>query len=117
IVVSVNAFRHPEGEAPLDKKSGSGGYPLLAESLVPLVYDPNSPEGRDNLNLLDLPEGTSFTRFRLRPGDDTSCLNLYQPRNPRILGAPDAFVRAGRFSFTVPQQANPWLLLEAPQPD
>jgi putative ABC transport system permease protein len=117
IVVSVNAFRHPEGEAPLDQKSGSGGYPLLAESLVPLVYDPHSPEGRDNLNLLDLPEGTSFTRFRLRPGDDTSCLNLYQPRNPRILGAPDDFLRAGRFSFTAPAQANPWLLLEAPQPD
>jgi putative ABC transport system permease protein len=117
ILVAVNAFRHPEGEASLDPRSPSGGYPLMAESIVPLVYDLNSPQGRDELNLSGLPEGTSFARFRLKPGDDTSCLNLYQPRNPRILGAPESFLRAGRFSFQASPAANPWLLLESALPD
>ena len=35
--------------------------------------------------------GVEIVPFRLRPGDDASCLNLYQPRNPRIL-APLAVV-------------------------
>src|SRR5207248_3264769 len=40
----------------------------------------------------ELPAGT--LAFRLRPGDDTSCLNLYEPRNPRVIGAPSAFNKA-----------------------
>ena len=31
--------------------------------------------------------------FRLRPGDDASCLNLYQPHNPRVLGAPASWMK------------------------
>ena len=64
--------------------------------------------------------GTRFARFRLRPGEDASCLNLYRPSNPRILGAPPrVHAREGRFSFqdslasTAEQKANPWLLLDA----
>jgi ABC-type antimicrobial peptide transport system permease subunit len=61
----------------------------------------------------------SFTRFRLRPGDDASCLNLYQPRNPKILAPTEDFVRSNRFSFqdslahTDEEKENPWLLLNA----
>ena len=57
------------------------------------------------------------------PGDDASCLNLYEPRNPRILGASRAFIASGRFAFqaSMPpadaERANPWLLLERPQAD
>ena len=52
--------------------------------------------------------------FRLRPGDDASCLNLYQPRNPRILAPPAAFLRSAHFTFqdAIEKTANPWLLLE-----
>ncbi len=59
-----------------------------------------------------------FDRFRVRPGDDTSCLNLYQPKNPRILGASSDFINAGRFAFhgslaeSPEERANPWLLLD-----
>ena len=35
---------------------------------------------------------SSVAPFRLLPGDDTSCLNLYEPRNPRILGASRGFI-------------------------
>lgn len=119
IIVSVDAFRRDGGAGVLDRQSGNGGYALIAESLLPIVHDPNSEQGRDELNLKDdLPRDMAISRFRLRPGDDASCLNLYQPRNPRILGATTEFLRAGRFAFqsslasSDEEKANPWLLLD-----
>jgi len=122
IIVSVDAFRRREGSTVLDRKSGSGGFPLLAESLLPLVHNPNTREGREALNLAT---GTSssplagvvFSPFRLRPGDDASCLNLYQPRNPRIIAPKDDFIQSNRFAFqnslavSDEEKKNPWLLL------
>jgi hypothetical protein len=82
IIVAVDSFRR-SGVSAADRKSGTGGYPLLAESLLPIVHDPNTPDGRESLNL-NTDEATlknlSFVSLRVRPGDDTSCLNLYQPR-------------------------------------
>lgn len=121
IIVAVDAFRRDNRDTSLDKKSSGGGFPLLAESLLPLHHDPNTEEGRDALTLTSQkgfdPQGVTFTRFRVRPGDDTSCLNLYQPRNPKILGATDDFIKSGRFAFqdslagTGEEKENPWLLL------
>jgi ABC-type antimicrobial peptide transport system permease subunit len=68
------------------------------------------------LNLTGLGKDARVTRFRLRPGDDVSCLNLYQPRNPRILAPTAEFLREGRFAFAsslAAAKSNPWLLLEA----
>ncbi|HEV3469468.1 MAG TPA: ABC transporter permease [Pyrinomonadaceae bacterium] len=124
IIVAVDAFRREGEAARLEPRSGSGGYPLLAESLLPVVHDPNTPEGRDALNLkgageeVRMLDGVSFARFRLRPGDDASCLNLYRPRQPRVLAPTPDFIRAGRFSFgsslaaSPAEEENPWLLLE-----
>ncbi|MDQ6707486.1 MAG: ABC transporter permease, partial [Acidobacteriota bacterium] len=107
LIVSLDAFRRDSGSA------GTGGFPLMAESVLPLIHDPNTAAGRDALNLPPL-EGVEFVPFRLRPGDDASCLNLYQPRNPRIVAPPAAFLRTSRFAFqdSAPRIANPWLLLE-----
>ncbi|HKY29112.1 MAG TPA: FtsX-like permease family protein [Pyrinomonadaceae bacterium] len=127
IIVSVDAFRRKDGAALLDRKSGTGGYPLLAESLLPLVHDPSTAEGRDALNLAREESvslsNVTFTRFRVRPGDDASCLNLYQPRNPRIIAPADEFIQSNRFSFsnslatTSEEKNNPWLLLNREFPD
>ncbi|HSW50392.1 MAG TPA: ABC transporter permease, partial [Bryobacteraceae bacterium] len=53
--------------------------------------------------------------FRLRAGDDASCLNLYRPRDPRILAPPPAFLRRAGFAFqgALGDAPNPWLLLES----
>jgi ABC-type lipoprotein release transport system permease subunit len=129
IIVAVDAFRRDDSpEAARDKASGGGGYALLAESQLPIVHDPNTPEGRDALNLTGAAEadalaGVTLSRFRLRPGDDASCLNLYRPSQPRILAPAEAFVREGRFSFGGTLDAegetktNPWLLLDREFPD
>ncbi|MCM3902777.1 MAG: ABC transporter permease [Pyrinomonadaceae bacterium] len=122
IIVSVDAFRRRSGTEVLDRKSGNGGFPLLAESLLPLVHDPNAGEGREALNLSaedssSTLSNVTFTRFRVRPGDDASCLNLYQPRNPRIIAPNDEFIRSNRFAFansladSREEKENPWLLL------
>jgi putative ABC transport system permease protein len=123
IVIAVDAFRK-NASADEGPKSGVGGYNLLVESLLPIAYDLNTPEGRDAANLGGL-DDVRFDEFRVRPGDDTSCLNLYQPVNPRILGVPVAgdIVKDARFSFQkstaigAEDRANPWRLLWRPLPD
>jgi len=118
LVVAVNAFRRPSQGFSGDPKAGDGGYPLLAESIVPVVYDMNSAAGQQSLNLTDFAKLAKVERFRLRPGDDVSCLNLYQPKNPRILAPSPDFLRRGRFTFQSALAAeNPWLLLESPPQD
>lgn len=112
LIVSLDAFRRD------DTSTGTGGFPLIAESVLPLIYDPNTAAGRDALNIPQL-EGIKFVPFRLRLGDDASCLNLYQPRNPRILAPPAAFLRIARFQFedSLVRTATPWLLLESEPAD
>jgi hypothetical protein len=123
IIVSMEAFRQDPGRISLSAKSGTGGYLLIAETVLPVLYDPNSSAGLEALGL-SAPENadvkqTRFVSFRERPGDDASCLNLYAPQEPRILGAPGSFISAERFSFqeslamTPDQKKNPWLLLES----
>ena len=122
ILISVDAFRRDEGAPTTDPHSGVGGYSLLVDTLLPVINDPNTREGRDALNVFDL-ESVTFEPFRLLPGDDASCLNLYEPRNPRILAPRDSFLAAGRFAFqsslasTGAETANPWLLLHRAEAD
>jgi ABC-type lipoprotein release transport system permease subunit len=115
IVISVDAFRRDEQAATADPHSGTGGFPLLVDTLLPIAHDPNSDEGRELLGLTR-GDGVEIVPFRIRPGDDASCLNLYAPQQPRILGAKPEFLRTGRFAFGSTldgsETSNPWLLLE-----
>jgi len=104
LLVSLESFRQGS-----DSVAGAGGFSMVAESQLPIVYDLNSEAGRDALNLRAAASGTKFYAFRLKPGDDASCLNLYEPRNPRVLGASPAFLAAKRFGADVP-----WDLLDQP---
>ncbi|HEY7511484.1 MAG TPA: FtsX-like permease family protein [Vicinamibacteria bacterium] len=125
VIVSVGAFRRDAREGAGDPKGPAGGYALVATSVLPLHHDPHTAAGLEALNLAGEAAlgGVRFERFRLQPGDDASCLNLYRPQNPTVLGAPEGFLRAGRFSFqsslaaTEAERANPWLLLERELPD
>jgi len=115
LVVALDAFRRPP-VAVSDPKSGAGGFPFIAESQLPLLWDPNTAAGRENLNITNVRDAR-FYAFRLRPGDDSSCLNLYEPRTPRVLGARRDFIDLARFSFTesIGNVKNPWTLLDADQ--
>lgn len=124
IVVSVDAFRRGAPEAGGDPHSGTGGFALLATSELPLLHNPNDAAGREALIVNDEEfAGARFTRFRVRPGDDASCLNLYRPTSPTIVAPERGFIESNRFSFatslatTDEERANPWLLLTRPSED
>lgn len=119
LIVSLEAFRL-DPNAATGRDSGTGGFALYAESAAPLPYDPATPDGRKSLGLDESAgpaAGPSMASFRLRPGDESSCLNLYRPTQPRILGASPAFITRGGFAFAESlavaqsEMANPWTLL------
>lgn len=120
VLVSVGAFKKDVSANANDRASGTGGFSLMAESVAPLMYDPNTAAGRDGLGLEatdPVVSGSTVTRFRLRPGDETSCLTLYRPTNPRIIAPEPRFFDRPRFSFassmasTAEERENPWRLL------
>ncbi len=121
IVVAVGISGHDPSMDEPDRSSGNGGFALAATTDVPLVHRLDSESGRDELGIADAVDDWSdvrASRFRLRPGDNASCLNLYAPRDPRILGATREFIERGGFRFaghieaSAEEAENPWLLLE-----
>lgn len=119
VIVAVGAFRHDDPASLRDRGSPSGGFTLLARSSLPLHHDPRTSEGRAAVGLPeDALAGITLARFRRSDGEDASCLNLYRPARPTVLGAEPAFLAQGRFTFasslaeTREERANPWLLLE-----
>jgi putative ABC transport system permease protein len=127
LIVSIEAFRRDEAAGTRDRRSGTGGFALVAGTTVPIFQDPSTPEGRDALNLQADQSGSAgaphaIYRLRLRPGDDASCLNLYRPQRPRVVGVPRGLADQNRFTFagslaaTVEERANPWRLLDRREP-
>jgi ABC-type lipoprotein release transport system permease subunit len=122
ILISVDGFRRDSSITSLDPRSGTGGYALMVDTVLPLVNDPNGAEGRAALGLSAV-DGIDIVPFRVRPGDDASCLNLYEPSQPRIMAVGRDFSEAGRFRFrsslerSDEERANPWQLLEREQRD
>ena len=128
LVVAVGAFRQGTGNV-TDKNSGTGGFLLEAETDVPLRSVPNNKVDWQTLlgdrydsvaKQVDIVSDLKWFGFRLRSGDDVSCLNLYQPTKPRVLGATDAFCERGGFDVSLgvfTQDAaileNPWKYLKA----
>lgn len=118
LIVAISAFRL----APT--REGTGGFALVADSDQPILQNLNSADGRFELafgpDQDKLLAQCSTYSFRVRAGDDASCLNLYQPRQPRVLGAPPSFIQRGGFAWagsaaeTPAEEKNPWLLLDKP---
>jgi ABC-type lipoprotein release transport system permease subunit len=123
ILIAVSAFRKDGESGAPGKDTGVGGYSVIVDTLLPVVHDPNTTYGREALNLAGLTDDVRIEPFRVRPGDDASCLNLYAPTNPRIMAPGGGFIDEARFTFsgslasTEEARANPWLLLREPLPD
>ena len=85
IIVAVGANRH---DAPPETE-----YAFVAESALPLHHSLNTPDGRFELGFSEkaseLLSTSEIIPFRVLPGEDVSCLNLYQPQKPQILGISD----------------------------
>lgn len=127
IVAIASGRRNPAVEAPR-KDSGNGGFTLVAKSSLPILYDLNTPEGRSKAGIRaasaadeQLLGSMWVAPFRLKPGEDASCLNLYQTRLPTILGLPsdviEKFSDEHRFRFADTHAAEPWKLLHEDLPE
>lgn len=125
VIVAVAAGqRNPAVETP-DFNSGNGGFSLVAEATAPILDSLQTPEGRIKLGIS--PEiGCADDRllkqmqtysFRVRPGENASCLNLYQTTLPTILGVPDDLLERGGFRFVDQRKADYWKLLTTDRND
>ncbi len=126
LIVAVQAFHEETHDDFLARSAGN--YALFAETDLPFFQDFNDADvrskffraGTDEQKLL---AGIGAMACRIQPGDDASCLNLYKPLRPRVLGVPDVFVQRGGFTFksqaksSPEERANPWLLLDLPAED
>ena len=119
LIVAVSAFHiDPSAKTPA-LHSGDGGFVLIAETDQPIFSDLNTPEGRKALGFPKEDErllsGCKIVSLRVRAGDDASCLNLYRPRQPRLLGVPLAFIEHDGFVWADRPHAavNPWNLLNS----
>ncbi|MFN9374140.1 MAG: FtsX-like permease family protein [Planctomycetaceae bacterium] len=122
IVAIAAGHRNPAVEIP-DRNSGNGGFTLVAESSVPVLRDLNSPSGRSQLGLDDaaaqatLEAVRQVVPFRVNPGENASCLNIYKTSQPTILGAPPEMLERGGFRFADTRVAEPWKLLAQVEQD
>ena len=119
VIVAVAAGRrNPAVETP-QLVSGNGGFIHVAESSTPLLYDLNTDEGRNKLDWItdDEPEEAELAKkmevipFAMKPGENASCLNIYQTRLPTILGVTDEMIQRGSFKFADTRVERPWALL------
>jgi ABC-type lipoprotein release transport system permease subunit len=101
VLVAVAANRREAGSAALRRDSGTGGFSLVAESDVPLARGLEDGPALTELGFpaeeLALLDEVPVYSLRLRPGEDASCLNLYQPEQPRLLGVPPGFIDRGGY--------------------
>ncbi len=99
LIVSIGVFRLDANRDSTQRSSGTGGFALIGETTMPVVQDLNSRAGRDAFALdeKDL-AGVNFVPFRVREGDEASCLNLNRAQKPRLLGVTPEMLE-GRFSF------------------
>ena len=123
IIASIGAFRLDANRDAWQRSSGTGGFALMGQTTLPVLKDLNTPAGLDFFGLGEKDfADVSFVSFRVREGDETSCLNLNHPQQPRLLGVkPEQLAERGAFSFAQLENAgavtNGWMLLKHPIAD
>jgi putative ABC transport system permease protein len=108
MIIAVSAFRMDARMDSTRRDSGTGGFSLLANASLPVFQDLNTASGREALGL-DIPavpsnensgpgEGLQVVAFRVRKGEEASCLNPGRAQTPRLLGVNSSALN-GRFKF------------------
>jgi hypothetical protein len=120
LLVAISAFHLDPPQA--DRRdTGTGGFALVGQSDQPILQDLNTRAGRAEFSFLADDElrleAARMFECRLQAGDDASCLNLYRPQRPQVLGVGRDLVKRGGFAWVGkadPGIANAWQLLERP---
>ena len=124
LIIAVGANKLDALRDADQRSSGTGGFAFWGESSKPIIKDLNTEDGAFSYNLFpeDL-EDVRFVSFRLRAGEEASCLNLNRAQRPRILGVnPDELASRNAFTFAqtwseVPEGASAWELLSKNEAD
>ena len=96
VIVSVGAFRLDANQDANKRSSGTGGFALIGGTTLPVIQDLDTQAGQEFFGLSL--RNASVISFRVRTGDEASCLNLNRAQRPRLLGVkPDLLT--GRFTF------------------
>ncbi len=101
LVIAVGANRHEISYNADNPSSGTGGYAYWGETTLPIYYNLNTEKGLNQFGLSrsELSE-LEVVHFRLRQGDEASCLNLNRAQTPQVLGVdPEPFAQRNAFSF------------------
>ena len=117
-VIITGANRKTFYGSEINPQSGTGGFLFWAESTIPVLHDLNSVEGKKKYGLADeadLKQVLFMQMLSLR-GNDASCLNLNQVKQPTMLAIhPVYFDTRQAFSFSRlhpdVDEKHPWLTL------
>lgn len=101
LIAAIGVFRLDAVRNAQQRSSGTGGFALIGQSTQPVLHDLDGERAREVYGLDPARlEGVSAVPFRVREGDEASCLNLNRAQEPRILGvAPGLLARRGAFTF------------------
>jgi ABC-type antimicrobial peptide transport system permease subunit len=119
LIAAVSSFRLSPTDA------GTAGFDFVGQTSQPVFADLNSSAGQTELLGAEnhLPTETELFGFRVKPGQDASCNNLYQATQPKVLGVPQSFIDrfddesstpfawGGSVASSLEEKANPWQLL------
>jgi ABC-type antimicrobial peptide transport system permease subunit len=115
LVAGVTGGRSDARDGANERESGTGGFDLMVDSSVAMLRRLDDPVGQLAMGL-DPRElrGVRAVPFRVREGDEASCLNLNRPQVPTILGVKAAELHErGAFRFLeASDDRAPWLQLE-----
>jgi len=116
LVIAVGANRRDPLADAADRRSGTGGFALYAESSLPIYRDLADPKSQEAVGLDSAAmEGVAVVPLRVHEADDASCLNLNRVTRPRLVGVRPAAMKS-RFTFAKTVEGapagDPWRLLE-----
>ncbi|MFT5192247.1 MAG: putative ABC transport system permease protein [Verrucomicrobiales bacterium] len=116
MVCATSAFRQETASDTRLRSAGTGGFQYLGESSMPIYEDLNDPKTREVYGLDDEELDFSVVPFRVRDGEEASCLNLNQAQRPRLMAVkPKPLIEREAFTFQAKQgwkgEGSPWGLL------